>query len=213
MKRIARLRHLMIAAALLAVTLATCGVVITRPGVYWARSSVLLIAPAVQSRPNNLQDGSGSLVSLAGIVERQMSGRSTQYNPNGPDVTIVDRGITNGITVRVPNFGGQWATNFSQPVLDVEASGPTPEIVQQRMVRTFAEIEAKVRDNQQQLGVDASQMITTSISPRQLQVRFSDGSRGRAAGTVLLIGGALSVAALLSPLRRRTVPTTAGALA
>ena len=42
-------------------------------------------------------------------------------------MTLVDQGVYDGAQIRQPNYGGQWSNNFTEPVLEVQASGASPD--------------------------------------------------------------------------------------
>lgn len=195
---------------LVGVLLTLVGVVYvySAPGVYWARSKVVLLGPAVPVRPNKLDSNSAGLIATAGIVAREMNARRSYIPATSPDVTIVDQGIYDGEIVRVPNYGGQWASNFTDPVLDIEASAGDPETVKRRMDAMVAEAEAILDRRQDEAGVNKANRITIAVSPQQVQVYYSQGNRSRGSAAALGLGLCLSVAAATTldlTVRRRTV--------
>src|SRR6476646_8847765 len=96
----------------LLLTIGAVGYVNVAPGVYWSEARVVLLGPPSPARPNKLDSSSGSLIATAGVVEREMSSTRKSIPAISNDVTLVDQGVYDGEQVRMPNYGGQWATNF-----------------------------------------------------------------------------------------------------
>jgi hypothetical protein len=178
-------------------TSATVAYVSVSPGVYWARSQVVLLGPPVPARPNKLNSGSGSLIATAGLIEREVNFGRTRMPATSNDVALVDLGVYDGEQVRLPNNGGQWASNFDEPVLDVQASGPSAAIVRRRIDSLIAEISTILERRQDDAGVTRANKITLAISPQQVQVNYATGDRRRAASVLVLLGMSLTTAAVL----------------
>ena len=133
----------------LAITSLVVVALLSQPGVYWARSQILFLGPPVPTRPNKLDSNSGGLIATAGIIEREMNAHRTRIPATSADVTLLDQGVYDGELVRLPNSGGQWATNFADPTLDIEASGDSPDSVRTRieaMTEEAATILARRQD-------------------------------------------------------------------
>jgi hypothetical protein len=150
------------------------------PGVHWARAHVLLLGPPSAMRPNKLDSGSAGLIATAGLIEREMNTGVRRIPATSNEVTLVDQGIYDGEQVHVPDNGGQWANNFDQPVLDVQASGPTSAIVEQRIEAMVHQIEEILRRRQDDAGVSPANRITVASSPRVTHVYYARGDRNRA---------------------------------
>jgi hypothetical protein len=178
----------------LLVTAAAAALIGLAPGVYWARTQVLLLGPPSESRPNKLDSNSEGLIATAGLIEHEMNVGLHPIPATSPDVTLLDEGVYDGEQVRLPNNGGQWATNFNQPVLDVQASGPSRAIVQQRIDGMVQEIEQILERRQDDAGVSPAHRITIALSPPEMQIRYVRGDAKRA----VLVTGALGVSLTLS---------------
>src|SRR3954465_12842622 len=96
----------------LLLTFLALGWAITVRGVYYSQVYVVLLAPVSAEQPNAYQSIGRSLVGAAGIVVPQVDPDALDPAPVSPDITIVDRGITQGYRVRIPTLGGQWTFNF-----------------------------------------------------------------------------------------------------
>jgi hypothetical protein len=184
--------------------------VVAAPGVYWARSQVVLLGPVLPSSMNKLDGRSDGLVATAGLIAREMnlSGGAVPVTSNL--VTLPDQGVYDGMQVRQPNSGGQWAVNFEQPVLQLQASGPSAEVVRQRIESMIAQAAAILDRRQNEADVTRSLRITLAVSPAQVQVQYSSGDRPRAAATAVLLGLSLTAAsvAVLESARARRLART-----
>ena len=177
------------------------------PGVYWARTKVILLGPPVDARPNKLNSNSDGLIATAGLIAREMNPSRTFIPSTSPDVTIVEQGIYDGEVVRVPDHGGQWASNFSDPVLDIQASAADPQTVKRRVESMVAEAQSILERMQDGAGVNTANRITVAVSPQQIEVHYSAGDRRRGGVAALGLGVCLSIAAATTvdlAVRRRT---------
>ena len=125
----------------LLLTLLACLAVSRTPGVYWSVARVNFLAPESAIRPNQLAPDDDSTIAFAGIIQTEINGGVPPRGAVSPDVTLVDEGIYDGWSVRLPDTGGQWATNFADPCLLVQASGPSQGLVQSRMDDLIARIK------------------------------------------------------------------------
>ena len=164
--------------------------------VYWSETDVRFVAPGPQNS-NSLLTTTDSVIATAGLI-------ATEYNDSNPgprlssdDVSIVDAGILDGVLVRLPNAGGQWATNFNEPRLDVQASGSDPEEVRARAVAAVASIERLLRQHQQDAHVVKTELIVPHASPAVPIVAEAVGSRVRALVVTAVVGSALSIGLVL----------------
>src|SRR5262249_37670069 len=138
------LRLLTVGAAALGalISFAAAAYVADRPGVYWSRVQVRFVAPASAVNPNGLQVSPSSLVKAAGVVAKIVDPTGGQNRVTSPDVTLASEGLRHAWSVTQPNTGGQWANNFTDPWLNVEAVGTTPAEVGTTMNGLLARITA-----------------------------------------------------------------------
>jgi hypothetical protein len=186
------------------------------PGVYHAQLDVVFMWPQGHQHANTFQYGSQSLIDTAGVVGAIVGGSASGAQPVSDTVTLVGEGITHGYSVRLPNAGGQWAINFTSPVLDVQASGSSPAEVQRTLATVVARINTVLHEQQADEGVPAELMIRTRLSPPTPQVLYGKGSRVRAIAATFLIGCGITAAAALATDRRlrtrhRAAPSAANA--
>jgi len=202
---------------LFSVLLALVGILLTAgvaervrstPGVYWSEVRVVLLAPPSQTNQNTLQTSSSSLIALAGVLARNV-GSSTPVNAVSDSVTLVGEGVRHGYRVRLPDSGGQWATNFDQQLVDVQAAGPTVADVSKTMNDVLARISRELTSLQTSLGVDKFNWISSTQSPPTVPIYYQRGSRTRALGATLILGFGLTLALIVGVRRRWLVSSPA----
>lgn len=180
-----------------------------QPGVYWSRAEVTFLAPTSANNPNSLQTTSTDLVITAGLVAKNINGNRTWNKVSDPSATIVGQGIYDGWIVRLPDEGGQWSRYYGRQVLDVEVSGPSEEAVRSQQAELFRRIDAALRS--MQVGVAASDRITTTVVPATPNVYYMPGRRTMAIGMVWLLAGAIATALVVEIESRRpaldSIPT------
>jgi hypothetical protein len=181
----------------LAVTLGTLFVIDREPGVYWAQTDLIFLAPTSSRFPNSLNTSSESLINTASVVERAVSLGEDFQATSSVNVTIVDDGVRDGTMVRLPNLGGQWAPNFAQPVLDIQAVGSSARVVEERMLSMKSTIEGTLRQMQDEAAVGQENRISIQASPVNIDVKYVQGNRSRARSVALLLGTALTLAAVI----------------
>jgi hypothetical protein len=173
--------------------------------VYFTQVRVVLLTPALPES-NSLGSTSASLVDLAGIVARKVQGVDPQALPVSYSVTLFDQGIRSGYAVIQPNLGGQWAYNFQDPVLDVQAVASSPELAQKQLQTALTAIQASLKAIQDDQGVSSADRVRTRLSPSSPHATEQKGSSIRAVAAATLAGG-LVTAALLAGLGRKRVPS------
>lgn len=167
----------------------------TTPGVYWATADVVLLAPRTPSTPNSLGVSSASLIALAGVLERQYNNGEEDPATASSQVTLVDQGILNGVSVQLPNSGGQWNAYYNQPVLHVQAAGPTAPDVQTAVTAVVTRLRGMLAQRQADMGVLAQNRVSADVSPRTPEILYDAGARNQAALLVIAVGIGTTVAA------------------
>ncbi len=186
-----------------------------RPGVYWSQVQVLFVAPKSAANPNGLSISSESLIDTAGMVAKIVGS-----SPRGPavvsdTVTLVGEGVRHGYGVRLPNSGGQFATNFDQAALDVQAVGASPGEVSATLVSVIGRVVGTLSRLQAEAGVAKVNLIRSQLSPPVAPLYYQAGSKTRALAITMVIGGGIT-AWLAWLVRRRTalpavpLPATSG---
>jgi hypothetical protein len=170
--------------------------------VYWARVTVVLLAPESLDNQNALRSPTESLIDFAAVIERQVNGNHSQPRFSFSSATLYGAGVRDGYKVSLQNDGGQWSDSFTQPVLDVEVVSPTRTGAQAQLRQVIDRIDALVANRQADADVPSDQMITTLQSPSPASITHIGGSRLRALGAVGLLGAISGVALTLAFDRR-----------
>jgi len=178
----------------LLLTIVACVPTWRAPGVYWASTKVYFLVPATERYPNQLIP-STSAISFAALIEIEVNGGVPVRQATSADVTLVDEGIYDGWSVLMPDTGGQWADNFEEPTLIVQATGPSAEVVQQRMRSLFDQITALVTAHEDAAHVPAANRVEFTVSPPVVAVQYSNGHRSRALAVIVVLGVLMSLAA------------------
>jgi hypothetical protein len=184
-------------------TLLVAGYLAGRPGVYWSEIKVQFLVPKSVRNPNGLQSSSDGVIATAGVVAIRV-GSSTPLSAVSDNVSIVGEGIRSGYRVRLPNSGGQWANNFDQSLLDVQAAGATPAEVSATMQNVLDRINSTLQSMQNDAGSARANDIELALSPPTWPMYYQSGSRSRTVLATMLLGIGLT-GALTTVTRRRLV--------
>jgi O-antigen ligase len=195
-------RHPFLTGAGVAATLAGGFAAASASGLYLQQTQVIFVAPRVPGSTNGLQSGDGSLVAVAGLIGREFDLNGAGPLALSPDATIIDMGSDEGVWVRLPNRGGQWATNFDRAELDVQVVGPSAEAVRVRMQDTLERLQHLLREGQLSTGAPENLLITMGTSPAVPPVLHRRISAGRAVIAAVPLGLGMTLAIVLAVDRR-----------
>lgn len=204
-------RRWYVALAILAVTGAAMVIVHQRPGVYFTEVTVRFFAPA-GTEDNDFVSSSASLVAAAGVVERSLQDPLRVAATASQDVTLPDRGIYEGVSVTLPDAGGQFGHLFDQPSLTVQAAGSSAAEAADLRDGRVREIRTVLRRLQVREGVPLRSRIEVRvISP--LSVSYVQGRPTRAVAVIgmLGLGATILVCSTLDRLLRRRSSASASA--
>jgi len=175
-------------------TLAAAAAAAHTKGVYYSREQVRFVAPTNIGNPNALQHSPSSMVMVAGAVG-QMVDDSQRPRAASQKVTITGMGIRNGWSVTLPNSGGQWANNYTNPYLDVQVAGPSPTEVATTMRSLLTRIDTALATLQRAQQVAPVNLIRTQLSSLDSPpMYYQRGSRVRTILAVLALGFGVTAA-------------------
>jgi O-antigen ligase len=161
-------------------------------GDYFASSFVTLVLPTSLSQRNALSESSTGLVETAGVLARD-----TDLGLAGAvvgDVSLLDMGISQGAMVRQLNHGGQWASDFTDPFVNVQVVDRSPDAVVQRMDAMVAQLRDDLDRRESSFGVRPDSRIRLLVSPVAPRIIQATGHRTLATAAVLLLGFATTAA-------------------
>lgn len=176
----------------MACTVAAALMVVRAEGVYWAKAEVLFAVPSSPGT-NALMDSHETIIATAGLIQRDVVGARDTSRVVSDSVTLVGQGVREGVSVRLPNSGGQWANNFERPVLDVQVVSESQEGAQRRLDRTISSINKALTQRQQQARVNSANLITMTVMPAAPEVQYVTGERYKAALVTFVLGTVLSL--------------------
>lgn len=191
--RILRKWWLIVLVGLLATT-ATAVFATRATPVYHARTEVVFLAPPSIRYPNELVTTTESLIVTAGVVAKRINGADSRIKFGSAITTPVgapDDGRT--IWINLLDTGTQWVSIFDDQILVVDAIGASPSEVSQRIEDASALISEQLHELQTQMNVGSVNEIKTRMSPPAPVVEEVTGSRARAFGMTLAVGGFLTV--------------------
>lgn len=171
-------------------------------GKFLSTVQVTLTPPPVEATrwvtPNNpiAPDQRSSLIELAGITARAVSGLHRPVPAVSGDVTLLDAGVYRGWSVTQPNNGGQWSYSFSEAGMQVQASGSSPQDVVATIEGVVARIESSVTAREAAAHVSPDNRVSFLVSSTPPSVMFVTGSKKRAMAGMLLLSILLMAAAM-----------------
>ncbi|MCW2759374.1 MAG: hypothetical protein JWO46_3120 [Nocardioidaceae bacterium] len=162
-----------------------------RPGVHYSRASVYFLGPIDRDNKNTVAYTTDSVIATAGLVAQLVDPH--EHGPaTATDTTLAAEGVTHGYRVVLPNSGGQWSTNFAQPVLDVQVVDPSADAVQAQMARLLTRIQSTLVTMQDRDHVAAANRISTNLPQADPVVLYSHGDPKRAIFVAGLLGLGIS---------------------
>lgn len=183
-------------------TLGMSGYTWTQPGVYYAKVQVMILRPGIGDRYNIFTLATYPLIGVAGAVA-EVVGSPTNGAVQVPGTAdLPGTGVRDGFSVRLPNIGGQWSVGYDGPYLDVQAVGPTPEVVTAHIDAAIAQINGLLLDWQTEAGVAPEDFLRTQRSPATTIIEYTRGSPVRAIAGIAVLGMGLTITAAVSVERR-----------
>lgn len=167
---------------------------ISDDGVHYTRTELVFLAPRSPSWPNAVQAQSDSIIVTAGAVARTVAGPAELPKFASPDVTLLGTGVREGWSLRLPDTGGQWASNFATQRLVLEVVGATREGVAARQQELIQEVDSALHAVQADQGADPAGHITMRPTSDSTVIFHVEGSRARAAGMTALLGMGSTIA-------------------
>jgi hypothetical protein len=166
-------------------------VMVDRPGSFYGRVNVVLVPPGATNKAaadNPLERRIQTTIDFAGIVATEVGNLSSTKVGVSSQVTLQDEDVAHGWSVRQPAGGSQWDLIFDQPVIEVQATGTSPEEVHATIDEVVARIERAAVSRQEAAGVAPASQVDYILSPPIPIVTYAEGSRGRAVIAMGIVG-------------------------
>lgn len=209
------LRRWYVVAICVALTFAGSLLLLHRPPVYFTQFDVVLLPPLESVNPNTLRQDPYGMVPMAGVLVEEYNRGHHPLDMSTADTTLYGEGLERGERVRMRNVGNQWLPIYNHPVIDVQVVDPSRTRVESEADRIAEDLEAILDRRQNELGVRPSSRMSAEVAPKDFVIQEISGSRTRTAGGLALLGGSLTIVAVLwverLARRRRHRPTRRGA--
>ena len=101
---------------------------------------------------------------------------------------VAELATFDGGNAHQPNNGGQWVTHFSDPLIDVDSTGPNAAAAQAEMQEALAAVDQALAEVQDDAGVPESARIVTFLNPASPVYTVQSSSPIRSLGAVVLLG-------------------------
>ena len=174
-----------------ALTLMVAWRVAHTPPLYVSEVRYNIATPASQGGANPLTSGKRSAIGMAEVIAASLGESSSQFA--SPDATIVSAGVHEGVSVRLPDTGGQWSVVFEDPWLEILAVSPSEVRSAAMATDEVKRVDRAVEDLQDARGVAAENRVRTWTDPAGPVVTRPVGGRpSRAAAVALALGLALT---------------------
>lgn len=186
--------------------LCTAGVgwaAISQHGVYFTRTSIVFLAPSSTGYSNAIRTVRDDVIVTAGIVAKRVAGPGKVSKFAAPEVTLVGLGVRDGWSLRLPDTGGQWASNYATQTLTLDVVGPSREEVLAQQADMIHRVQAQLDELQRDAGVRPANRITAIPAPAAAVVYYVGGNRPRALGMTAALGIALTLSVVLAMDHRR----------
>lgn len=182
---------------LLGVTLTIGALTMARPEtVFWSKLTVTLTQPADPLTPKTLEDkGDDPIAAAAMLMEMVNRGHSTVRSAS-PDATLYGEGKRDAVSAALRDVGGQWGSQVREPVIDVQAVGHNADDVPTELASQVHILQAHLNQVQDMLHVAPGRRMGLTVEPERPTVWRVEGSPTRAAGSTLLVGAILTIAAV-----------------
>ena len=173
-------RRWYVAAVVLATMLPVLYLAHVQTGIYYSSVNIIFLAPPQSVGGNSLRASSARTVYYAALIERLYTGQNSEPALSTTSSPLYGTGIRHGISVYVPNGGGQWQNSFNQPVITVEIVGESVSEVVSELDAVVVRIRDLAEQPQRDMGIKTDAYITTDLSPAVPNISYMDVRNGNA---------------------------------
>ncbi|MFD4327816.1 hypothetical protein ACFWQC_24510 [Nocardioides sp. NPDC058538] len=172
-------------------------VLLDRPPVYFTQFEVVLLPPKESVNPNTLREDPYGMVPMAGLLVEEYNQGRHPLNMSTTETTLYGEGLSRGERVRMRNVGNQWLPIYTNPVIDVQVVDSDAGRVEEEAARIARDLDGILQRRQDELGVRKASRMSTEMAPEDVVVQEISGSRSRTAAGLALLGGSLTVVAVI----------------
>lgn len=175
-----------------AVTLAVAFVSSGPTTVYFTRTTVNILQPD-RGKVRIVGFNSPDQIAVANVLTARLNGGVHTPLASDPDVTLPSIGILEGTHAQVRNIGGQWLSQVTEPVVDIQAVAPDEAQAKQMLATKVKEVGTQLTILEDELKVPTNQRIELEQNPAQPDVEQITTPRSRALVGYGLAGLAFSL--------------------
>lgn len=176
---------------------------ISDDGVYFTRTELAFLAPTSTLYPNALRTQSEDIIDTAGVVAKRVMGPGKVTKFAAPDVTLVGLGVRDGWSIRLPDTGGQWASNYATQMLVLDVVAPSREGVAARQSELVRQVQGELLELQEDAGVAPVNRISVLPAPESTVIFSVSGNRPKALAMTACLGVGVTITIVLAAERRR----------
>jgi len=156
-------------------------------GVYWAKYDVVFLLPPGASDNNALRNGASNIVFYAAMIQRQYTSTHKVVKVQTNGAPLYGSGVRSGVSMYLPDTGGQWQSNFNRPAITVEVVAETEAEANSLAGATARQIRDMALKPQADLGVVPKAYISTTTNPERPTAEYVDVRNKRAVGATALV--------------------------
>lgn len=131
---------------------------------YSATTTVNVLVPDVK-KERIMGYGSADAINVANVLAARVNGGVPKPVSANPDVKLSAAGIERGVHATVRNEGGQWRSQVSEPIVQVQVVDPDKAQVLLRMNEEVARIGTELKKLEDGMGVPATSRIQLEVNP------------------------------------------------
>lgn len=136
-------------------------------GCYTSVTVVTFTLPAASPlQPDSGTDDS-NVIAFASAIADEINGGQSQSLYADADAPFYGAGVRQGVSVGLPNFGGQWATSYATAQIEIQIVGRTYAWVDEQQRAALARIDAAA-SSQQSIAAPAQHISATVERPTQI---------------------------------------------
>lgn len=158
--------------------------------VYFSRTTVNIL----EQDPNHVRIVGffdPNQIQVAHILAARVNNGVKTPLASSPDVDLYAMGILNGTHAQIRNVGGQWLSNVTEPVVELQSVGSSPEQVKRQMSQQLTDLGVQLSTVENQLKVADEDRLLLQANPSDPQVtqqvsRFSRAALGYGLGGLLI---------------------------
>jgi len=162
-------RRWYVSVVILAAAVGLTGALLNLGSLYTTTTVVSFTLPSTSALQPDNGTADASVIDFASSVANEANSGQSSPQYASVDAPFYGAGVRKGITVRLPNYGGQWApTSFMSALIEIQIVGPDPTWVRAQQTAVLERIRS--RAHEQQSTAPRSRRITATVEPLTTQI-------------------------------------------